>query len=200
VRNPAPVRWLGKVVGVGRSRLEASRSSRAPVIVSRLLFVLIMVVTLLPVQVFAGSDQVKAAWGLSSIASALLVVGLFLMVELQFRSLSRRETSLAHRTESYSRIIETYFTQWKLSPSERAVAVYVMKGFSNAEIASFRQTSEATIKTQLNAIYRKAGVSSRQQLACFIFEDFVQLRPEGILDPASIPGPLGARERTARIG
>jgi hypothetical protein len=36
---------------------------------------------------------------------------------------------------------------------------------STAEIAALRSTSEGTVKAQTNAIYRKAGVTGRSQLA-----------------------------------
>jgi DNA-binding CsgD family transcriptional regulator len=44
------------------------------------------------------------------------------------------------------------------------VALYAVKGYANAEIAELRGKSEATIKTQINAVFRKAGVQNRGQL------------------------------------
>ena len=65
------------------------------------------------------------------------------------------------------------FDDWSLSPSEAAVAVYAMKGFSNAEVADLRGTSAATVKSQLNAIYRKSGCANRQQLISFLVEELL---------------------------
>ena len=65
------------------------------------------------------------------------------------------------------------FRAWGLSPSEEAVAIYAIKGFSNAEIADLRGTSVATIKSQMNTIYRKAGLATRQQLISFLVEEFI---------------------------
>lgn len=65
------------------------------------------------------------------------------------------------------------FEDWSLSPSEEAVAVYAMKGFSNAEVAKLRGTSAATIKSQLNAVYRKSGFANRQQLISFLVEELL---------------------------
>ena len=38
-----------------------------------------------------------------------------------------------------------------------------MKGFSNAEIADLRGTTAATVKSQMNAIYRKSNFTNRQR-------------------------------------
>ena len=51
------------------------------------------------------------------------------------------------------------------------VAGFAVKGFTTAEIAGFRGSSEATVKTHLNAIYRKAGVGGRAQLVSLLVED-----------------------------
>ena len=59
-----------------------------------------------------------------------------------------------------------------LSPSEQAVAVFAMKGFSNGEIAELRGTSASTIKSQMNSVFRKAGFANRQQLISFLVEIF----------------------------
>jgi DNA-binding CsgD family transcriptional regulator len=68
-------------------------------------------------------------------------------------------------------IMEGYFGRWSLTPSEADVAGFAVKGFTTAEIAGFRGSSEATVKTHLNAIYRKAGVTGRAQLVSLLVED-----------------------------
>jgi DNA-binding CsgD family transcriptional regulator len=52
-----------------------------------------------------------------------------------------------------------------LSPSERRVALLVARGKRNQEVATELGKSLRTVEFQLNAIYRKLGVSSRTQLA-----------------------------------
>lgn len=69
--------------------------------------------------------------------------------------------------------LRSQFTQWSLSPSEQSVMIYAMKGFSNAEIAEFRSTSASTVKSQMNAIYRKSGLQNRQQLISFLVEELL---------------------------
>lgn len=48
----------------------------------------------------------------------------------------------------------------KLPKAERAEALLLINGMSNAEIARMRDTRAGTIKDQSAAIYRKAGVNS----------------------------------------
>ncbi len=52
-------------------------------------------------------------------------------------------------------------------------ALFALKGFSIAEIAALRDTSEGTVKAQTNAIYRKAGVSGRPQFLSLFVEDLM---------------------------
>jgi DNA-binding NarL/FixJ family response regulator len=52
-----------------------------------------------------------------------------------------------------------------LSSAEHAVAVLVVRGWSNAKIARERKVSERTVSNQIKAIYEKIGVTSRSQLA-----------------------------------
>jgi DNA-binding CsgD family transcriptional regulator len=55
-----------------------------------------------------------------------------------------------------------------LSPSEREVALAVLGGLSNVEIARRRGTSSRTVANQLASIYRKVGVSSRSGLTAHL--------------------------------
>jgi DNA-binding CsgD family transcriptional regulator len=52
-----------------------------------------------------------------------------------------------------------------LSPSERRVALLVARGKRNREVATELGKSLRTVEFQLNAIYRKLGLSGRTQLA-----------------------------------
>lgn len=73
----------------------------------------------------------------------------------------------------FSTIVEDCFRVWGLTPSERQVALLVVKGFTNSEIAALRNTKEGTIKAQNNAVFRKAGVSSRMQLVNLFLDEII---------------------------
>ena len=69
--------------------------------------------------------------------------------------------------------LEDRFETWALTPAERDVALFAIKGMSTGEIAKLRATSEGTVKAQTNAIYRKAGVSGRPQLLSLFIEELL---------------------------
>ncbi len=69
--------------------------------------------------------------------------------------------------------MEGYFEDWRLTPAEADVAAFTIKGFSIAEIATLRGSAEGTVKTHLNAIYRKAGVPGRAQLVNLLIEELL---------------------------
>lgn len=62
-------------------------------------------------------------------------------------------------------------TEWGLSQAEADVAIFVVKGFSNSEIADMRGSAIATVKSQLGRIYNKSGLESRYQLIAFVTDE-----------------------------
>lgn len=72
-----------------------------------------------------------------------------------------------------SQIIDQQLTDWGLTNSEKEVAFLLLKGLSLKEIAEVRHTSERTARTQSTAIYSKAGLAGRSELAAFFLEDLL---------------------------
>ncbi|HQU68858.1 MAG TPA: helix-turn-helix transcriptional regulator [Albidovulum sp.] len=108
------------------------------------------------------------------LASLSLAIGLVTTISYFRRSQHnlrdmRRQIDVA--SGNFRDHLDHCFTSWSLSPSEREVAICAMKGFSNGEVADLRGTSAATVKTQMNAIYRKSGFSTRAQLISFLVEE-----------------------------
>jgi DNA-binding CsgD family transcriptional regulator len=69
--------------------------------------------------------------------------------------------------------IDRQFERWNLSAAEKEVALLLLKGLAHKEIAEVRDTSERTVRQQSLAIYRKAGLSGRAELAAFFLEDLL---------------------------
>lgn len=69
--------------------------------------------------------------------------------------------------------IDAQFERWLLSPAERDIALLLLKGLSHKEIASVRRVGEATVRQQAQGIYRKSGLSNRNDLAAFFLEDLL---------------------------
>ena len=73
-------------------------------------------------------------------------------------------------------LIDDEFAVWHLSQSEKDVALLLIKGLSMKEIADIRATHEKTVRQQATSIYKKSGLSGRQELAAFFLEDIL-IRP-----------------------
>ena len=69
--------------------------------------------------------------------------------------------------------IDDQFAKWNLTPAEKEVALFLLKGFSHRDVARLRQVNEATTRQQAHAIYEKAGIAGRHDLAGFFLEDLV---------------------------
>lgn len=91
------------------------------------------------------------------------------------RRQKRIEVQLRAASSAFHDILEEHFDEWRLTPSERDVALLAIKGLTISEMAGIRNTREGTIKTQCNAIYKKAGVDSRTQLVSQFVEELVMM-------------------------
>lgn len=121
------------------------------------------------------------------LATVGLIVGLIFEVRSLMALLRRQahmEKSLGVAAGALAELMEDYFRDWALTPSEADVAAFTIKGYSIAEIATLRGSAEGTVKTHLNAIYRKAGVQGRGQLVSLLIED--------LLNGPLVPGGRGA--------
>lgn len=69
--------------------------------------------------------------------------------------------------------IETQFSRWSLTEAEREVALLLLKGLSQKEVATVRAVSERTVREQARSIYAKAGLTGRAALSAFFLEDLL---------------------------
>ena len=69
--------------------------------------------------------------------------------------------------------IDSQFDEWRLTPTEKEIALLLVKGLSNYEIAKVRGKSEKTVRHQSSAVYEKANVQGRHELAALFFEELV---------------------------
>ena len=123
---------------------------------------------------------VPISWQISEyieLGAALgLLLGVVLGVIVLQRTLRRSaqiEDQLRRASGAFMQMLEDRFDSWRLTPAERDVALFAIKGLSGADIARLRGVSEGTIKAQSNAIYRKAGVSGRGQLLSLFLDDLM---------------------------
>ena len=69
--------------------------------------------------------------------------------------------------------IDAQFSRWNLTDAERDVALLLLKGLSQKEVATIRAVSERTIREQSRSIYSKSGLSGRTALSAFFLEDLL---------------------------
>jgi DNA-binding CsgD family transcriptional regulator len=147
-------------------------------LVCALVFMSDMLSSVLP---FLPSPQGWRGREMIEIGAAVgLVTGLGLTAWLFRRTLrerNRAEAGLRRASGAFITLLDERFGEWGLTSAERDVSIFLIKGMSTAEIAALRATSEGTVKSQTNAIYRKAGVAGRQQLLSLFIEDLIGDRP-----------------------
>ena len=131
-------------------------------------------------------------------ASVGLLLGLVLgavVLRQSMHTAERAREKLRIASGAFGDLLEERFSQWGLTPAERDVALFALKGLNTAEIASLRATSEGTVKAQTAAIYRKAGVSGRGQLLSVFIDDLMGGLPNAPV--AAEPGGLPERQGVA---
>ena len=75
--------------------------------------------------------------------------------------------------QGLSAAIDAQLARWALSPSEKDIALLLLKGLSLKEIAQLRNTAEKTVRSQSVTIYSKSGLAGRSELAAFFLEDLL---------------------------
>ncbi|WP_037293988.1 helix-turn-helix transcriptional regulator [Roseobacter sp. CCS2] len=121
------------------------------------------------------------SWQLYELVELGAALGLLLGVGFGWvvlrRTMARNvviEDQLRLASGAFMDVLEERFAAWALTPAERDVALFAIKGMSTQEIAALREVSEGTIKAQTNAIYRKADVSGRTQLLSLFIDDLME--------------------------
>ncbi len=112
------------------------------------------------------------------LAGALgLLIGIFVsfyeLIKTR-RSIRTLRSRIRVASSAFYDLVEDEFDGWGLSPKERDVAIFILKGLSNLEISQITGKKEGTVKAQTNSLFRKAGVSSRSQFACYFIEVLLQ--------------------------
>ncbi|MCA0941006.1 LuxR C-terminal-related transcriptional regulator [Salipiger pacificus] len=158
------------------------QSSERPIILTLLIAVQLICTAFFVVDVIF--DATEAGWNPVTDPEAFLEGSMVLClaaaiwVELRFllrllRHNAHLEQQISLATGAFHEIVEAQFSAWGLTGSERDVAMFTLKGMTIPEIAELRGSAEGTVKSHLNAIYRKAGVSGRGALLSHFIEELM---------------------------
>lgn len=69
--------------------------------------------------------------------------------------------------------IDRQFAAWGLTPTEGEVALLLLKGYGHKQIAGSTGRSERTVRQHAVAVYQKAGLAGRAELAAFFLHDLM---------------------------
>ncbi len=119
--------------------------------------------------VFVELIEVGAAIGL---LTGVVLGGI--VIRQSRRRTEKAEAALRRAQSAFRTVLEERFVEWELTPAERDVTLFSIKGCSLQEIAELRGVSEGTVKAQTNSIYRKAGVSGRSQLLSMFIDELME--------------------------
>lgn len=169
--------------GVSKKRSEASDDVKDRIGFAAILVLQILCTFFFLQEILAnllGLTIAPRDWRIREMVEIGAAVGLLSGIGLSGWMLARgvrrtqaAEDSLRLASGAFAEVLEERFAVWGLTPAERDVALFSIKGLSLAEIAAIRDTSEGTVKAQTNAIYRKAGVKGRAQLLSLFIEDLM---------------------------
>lgn len=90
------------------------------------------------------------------------------------KQLESSNIRLQQGKKEYQKVIQWQFKEWELSPSEKEIALLMLKGLSIKEISKGRSTHEKTVRKQASAIYEKSGLAGRHELSAWFFEDLLK--------------------------
>jgi DNA-binding CsgD family transcriptional regulator len=92
--------------------------------------------------------------------------------------------------------MDRQFQEWGMTPAEREVGLLILKGLSHKEIAALRATTEATVRQQAQAIYRKANLPGKTAFSAYFLEDL--FASDGETDESASPPSMEGPELPAR--
>jgi DNA-binding CsgD family transcriptional regulator len=105
--------------------------------------------------------------------SAHTAAALRASLELQGAERDAWRKSAQAALEGLGNAIVELFTAWHLTPTEREVALMLLKGYGHKEIAAVSGRSERTVRQHAGVVYEKGGIAGRAELAAFFLNDLM---------------------------
>ena len=90
--------------------------------------------------------------------------------EQKVKNITKQFRDIRHQ---YFVAIQEQFDNWKLSESEKEIALLMLKGLNFQEIARIRNTKEKTARQQASSVYAKSGLEGRHELSAWFIEDLM---------------------------
>lgn len=154
--------------------------------------ILFLIAALTSIDIYNDYFEGVAPWHLSieGIVALIALAGVYYLISGRFRlqhNLAKEQrfsSELQVEAQKWKRASKTYLeglsteidnqlNSWNLTEAEKDVSFLLLKGLSIKEIATVRNTSAKTVRSQTNAIYAKSGLSGRSELSAFFLEDLL---------------------------
>ena len=173
------------------SKRNINMTSRNQKIIFSSLLIIIFFLTIADIwQDFEEMQSLKHMVTEILVCSSILIAFLYLQLQNQFLhkeiSFNKNEMDKFREEaekwkkknidfiEGLSAAIDKQLSSWNLSPSEKEIALLLLKGLSSKEIADIRSVSEKTIRQQATSIYQKSSLSGRAELSAYFLEDLLK--------------------------
>ncbi len=108
-------------------------------------------------------------------ATAVVLTHEVLRVMKLSEDLKQEQGKVARLSGELSQVIQKDFEEWKLTESEKEVAILLIKGLSMNEIGDLRGVKEKTVRQQATSIYTKSKCPNRHELAAKFIEDLLNV-------------------------
>lgn len=136
-------------------------------------------------RLHVGLELLTALLGMAG--ATLLWLGWWMSARTEARvrrSLAERRSerdawrdSASRALEGLGEAIDAQFERWELTPTEREIALMILKGHTHKRIADLTGRKERTVRQHGVTVYRKAGLSGRAELAAYFLDDL--MLPDG---------------------
>jgi DNA-binding CsgD family transcriptional regulator len=172
-QSPSRLNLSSHIVGFRLAELRQSRSYLA-------------VIVLLVAAIFFSQDiYIDVMVEGKGLAHILLEGGIFIAVLLAlglevkhvvelYSSVSINQSEILRMKRHLTQVISDEFECWRLTPTEKEIALLLIKGLSMQEIADIRHVKEKSVRQQATGIYTKAGVANRHELSAYFIEDLLE--------------------------
>lgn len=104
----------------------------------------------------------------------ILTQEVFRVIRLR-KDLRLEQGKVARLSGDLSNVIKKDFEEWKLTESEKEVAILLIKGLSMSEIGELRGVKEKSVRQQATSIYAKSKYPNRHELAAKFIEDLLNI-------------------------
>lgn len=108
----------------------------------------------------------SASFGISIICVLSMLTALIYLLQVTMSDINQMTSTHASDADLYNKIVEKYH----LTAREKDVLELLGKGYSRPHISKELYLSESTVKTHSANLYRKLGISKRDQLLKMIAE------------------------------